>query len=280
MPKIPIIVLTIVVTFLLLWAASAVVSALFVTRARKRLQRSVGREAQPTFSRSTTANLPEPVQRYFQYALKEGQPNIRYAELQQTARFRHRESSPWISVRAREVVSAVEPGFVWDAVLKHHTLWWRTAKLSYFQEEGTGHIKLFGAFTLNDYSGPETNASMLFRCLTEQVWLPTGLLPMRTLSWHYVDSQKAKAVIRDGETTVEAMFFFNDIGQIERITTDNKYRDYKSGFEQASFTMICENYREVEGMMVPLTVRFVWNTERGDFEYGVFDVIQATYTYH
>lgn len=279
-PKIPFILLTGLGTILVLWAASAALSRLFVGRAIRRLVSSVGKNQEPMFSRALTSPLPIPVQRYFNYALREGQHNIRYAELTQKAKFRHRPGSMWFTVKAKEVVSAVEPGFVWDAVLRHHKLWWRTAKLSYLHNEGHGHLKLFGALTLQEYSGPETSASMLFRCLTEQVWLPTGLLPIRTLRWEEIDDNAARAIIKDGDTQVEAIFHINDIGQIERIVTNDKYRDHKSGFEQAQFTMLCSNYNEVEGMMIPTTVTFVWNLEAGDFEYGIFELLSAQYHFN
>lgn len=279
MLKIAIILLASFGTIAVLITFSAIVSRVFVRRSVRRLVGSIGRQPLPNFSVDLIRNLPAPVQRYFNYALKQGQANIRYAVLQQRARFRHRPGSPWFDVRATEVISGMEPGFVWDAVLRHNAAWWRTARLSYMSGRGYGRLKLFGFLTLQEYEGPETNVSMLFRFLSELVWLPTGLLPTRSLRWEQIDDSSARAIIIDGNTSVSATFHVNSLGQIDRIVTGDKYRDHKSGFEQAKFSLLCRDYQEVEGVMIPNEVDFVWNLEGGDFEYGQFRVTDAQFVY-
>ena len=91
---------------------------------------------------------------------------------------------------------------------------------------------------------------MLFRFLSDLIWLPTGLLPTRALRWEHIDNDTARAVLRDESTVVQATFHVNSIGQIDRITTNSKYRDGRSGFEQTQFTLECKNYQEVEGIMI------------------------------
>jgi hypothetical protein len=268
-----------VLTLVVLLSASALLSRIFVMRSIRRLVASIGKERLPNFSARMAEPLPVPVQRYLRFAMKEGQPNIRYAVLKQRAQFRHGPERPWFKVKATEYISGMEPGFVWDAVLTHNKAWWRTAKLSYYQGKGSGHIKLYGAITLQEVEGPETDASMLFRFLSELVWLPTGLLPTKTLRWEPIDDATARAVITDGTTTITADFHVNEIGQIDRIITTSKYRDLKSGFEQHRFTLECRNYAEVEGVMIPLEVDFIWNMPQGDYTYGQFMIEQVRYYY-
>ncbi len=279
MYKFPIIVLAVFGTLFTLMSLSAITSRIFVQRAIRRLLNSVGRDILPSFSEQLVRNLPTPVQRYLHYALKEGQPNIRYAKLKQEARFKHRPEGSWFTVKAKEYISGMEPGFVWDARLRHNAFWWRTAKLALLDEVGTGHIKLFGAFTLQEFDGPETNRSMLFRFLSELVWLPTGLLPTKQLRWEAIDDNSSKAILVDGDTSVDAVFHFNEIGEVTRIETKSKYRDHKSGFEREKFTLLCKNYQEVEGVMIPTEVDYVWNLDTGDFEYGQFRVTGVEYFY-
>lgn len=278
-PKEILIIGVVFVTLVVLIGMSALVSRLFVRRHIAALLSSIGKQSLPNFTQDLVATLPVPVQRYFHYALREGQPNIRYAILRQEAEFRHSPESAWFDVRATEYISGMEPGFVWDAVLQHHRLFWRTAKLTYHEGRGSGHIKLYGAVSLQDVEGEETDASMLFRFLCELVWLPTGLLPTRTLRWEEIDATSARAVITDEGTTVQAIVHVNSIGQIERIVTTDKYRDLKSGFEQHQFTLKCREYKEVEGVMIPTAVDFAWNLAHGDFEYGKFSITGVRYFY-
>jgi hypothetical protein len=277
MPKIVLILLAGLGTFLVLVSCSALISRVFVRRSIKRLVRTISNERLPRFSKQLVAGLPAPVQRYLLNVVPEGHENLRYAVLTQRARFRHRPGSPWFTVRATETISGMEPGFVWDAMLRHNAAWWRAAKLSYVQGEGHGHIKLYGAMTLQEYDGKETDTSMLFRFLSELVWIPTAFLPTKTLRWEPIDDRTSRAVISDGATRVNATFHFNDANEIERIVTSDKYRDHKSGFEQASFTMHCRTYKVIDGIKIPTEVEFVWNLESGDFDYGHFTITDAAY---
>jgi hypothetical protein len=267
------------VTLLVLVMSSALISRIFVARSKRRLIRTISKEKLPAFHGDQARLLPLPVQRYLSQVLKDGQPILRYAVLEQRATFRHRQDSPWFRVRATEVISGMEPGWVWDAVLTHNAAWWRTAKLSYVQGAAHGHIKLYGAFTLQEFDGPETDASMLFRLLSELVWIPTAFLPTKTLRWESVDDRTAKAIITDGKTRVSALFHFNESNEIERIVTVDKYRDHKSGFEQAQFTMKCSEYKSFEGVRIPTQVDFIWNLSSGDFDYGHFTLTSAAYYY-
>ncbi|NQW30766.1 MAG: hypothetical protein HQ472_09680 [Ignavibacteria bacterium] len=279
MYKFPIIFAAVLATLFTLMGLSAITSRLFVLRSIRRLLKSIGREELPNFSAELVNGLPDPVQRYLHYALKEGQPNIRYAKLKQEARFKNRPESNWFTVKATEYISGMEPGFVWDARLRHNAFWWRTAKLALLEDKGFGHIKMFGAFTIQEFEGPQTNRSMLFRFLSELVWLPTGLLPTKQLRWEHIDATKSKAILVDGETSVDAIFHFNEIGEVTRIVTKSKYRDHKSGFERAQFTLECKSYSEVDGVMIPTEVDFVWNLETGDFVYGQFRITDVEYFY-
>ena len=117
------------------------------------------------------------------------------------------------------------------------------------------------------------------RFLSDLIWLPTGLLPTNTLRWEHIDNDTARAVIRDGATRVDATFHMNEIGQIDKIITNSKFRDHRSGFEQTQFTLECKEYREIDGIMVPTEVDFVWNLPDGDFEYGQFVVSDVAYHY-
>ena len=134
-------------TLLVLMLSSAIVSRLFVARSKRKLINTISRDKLPAFSSEVTRGLPAPVQRYLHAVLKDGQPALRYAVLEQRATFRHRPDSPWFRVKATEVISGMEPGWVWDAMLIHNAAWWRTAKLSYVQGGSACQIKEYAKFS-------------------------------------------------------------------------------------------------------------------------------------
>ena len=75
-----------------------------------------GKDSRSRFTYKDLDGLPEPVQRYFKYALEDRQPCMRYVVLNHTGWCRPRTNlglrpdEGWKKVRAQQYISAVEPG--------------------------------------------------------------------------------------------------------------------------------------------------------------------------
>ena len=76
-----------------------------------------------------------------------------------------------------------------------------------------------------------------------------------------------------------AVFTFNDRNEVVNIKTEDKYRDFRSSFEKATFTLHCSEFRVFDGMTIPTSVEFVWNLPKGDFSYGKYTVVQTNYEF-
>ena len=64
---------------------------------------------------ATLATLPAPVARFFRFALRDGQPMIRSARVEQRGHFRTGDAlSKWQPFAATAHFNAMRPGFVWD----------------------------------------------------------------------------------------------------------------------------------------------------------------------
>ncbi len=57
--------------------------------------------------------MPEPVQRYFNYALKEGQPYISYARITHDGQFKTGLDKGWINIKGEQYATTEKPGFIW-----------------------------------------------------------------------------------------------------------------------------------------------------------------------
>lgn len=74
------------------------------------------------------------------------------------------------------------------------------------------------------------DASFLASFLCEAVMYPTALIPSNytvkgtSLQWQAVDNKSACATITDGATSASACFYFSADGEVDRVTTQDRYR--------------------------------------------------------
>jgi hypothetical protein len=225
------------------------------------------------------AACPPIVQRYLLSSFHASQPPIHFARIRTSGEFRTSTDGEWTGLRAEAHYLATEPGFIWKARFGNSLLPTKTAWLELLQGRGYGSVKLLGLFTLLNPSGSEADISLLIRFLMECIWFPTALLPDQYLSWHSVDDYTAEAVLRYGSIKVSAVFSFDKDGQLLRITTNDKYRDFRNSFEKEHFTLHCSDFQIFQNIKIPTKVEFVWNLEDQDFSYGKFTVTNAHYEF-
>ncbi|KAK9809546.1 hypothetical protein WJX73_000307 [Symbiochloris irregularis] len=260
----------------------ALVTSFTLTRAtRRRIQHmvqassgDVAAAARAPVRFADLGALPGPVQRYFQYALKEGQKPIRYCALRQRGAFRLRASpgmkasEGWKKVHAQQFFSTLQPGYVWAATISLAPFMWIRGWDSYVR--GKGHMlwKLFSALTLVNFGGREIDQSALVRYLSEAVYFPTALLPSRTLRWEPLNDDSARATLVHGGLCVSAVFHFNARGQVVRLTTADRPRRLDDGtVAEDAWTGYYRDYQERGGMQLPMEAEYAWNLVGGTFSH-------------
>ena len=225
-----------------------------------------------TFTNNDLAGLPEPVQRYFKYSVKERQNYVKFARLKHSGLFRTDVGQNWLPIEGDEYFTIDDPAFIWYAKLKMNPLVWVKARDTYHNGKGNMLIKLVSTITFADAKGKEIDQGALLRWLSETPWFPTALLPSEKLKWEPVDNNSAKVILTDKNLTVEGIFYLNEMGQI----TQFKAKRY---MDTTIENWICyySDYRTVEGMQIPFSVEAVWNLESGDFNYAKFEINTIEY---
>ena len=150
-----------------------------------------------TFSFNDLEGLPEPVQRYFKHALRDGQEHIKFVRLKQIGEFRMKGNQPWMPIKAEQYFTTEDPGFIWRVKLAMAPFIWIEGRDMYFQGRGNMLIKLLSTITVADAVGSEMDISSLIRFLSEALWLPTVLLPGDYIEWKEIDSNSARVIIKD-----------------------------------------------------------------------------------
>ena len=225
--------------------------------------------------------LPAPVAKYFQLALKEGQPLVRTAHIVQAGEFRSQTSdNGWGPFKARQCFSALSPGFVWDASINMAPLMKVRVRDAYVAGQGSMQAKIFALVSVVDERGrAELNAGALQRYLAEAVWFPTALLPSEGVKWSAIDNSRALATLTDSGTTVSLEFHFNDIGEITGVFTPGRYREVNGKYELTPWAGYFRNYEERDGMRIPVEGDVEWQLPSGNFPYWKGRIIEVEYDF-
>jgi len=230
-----------------------------------------------TFSFNDLEGLPEPVQRYFKYALKDGQEYIRFVRLKQVGEFRMKENQSWMPIKAEQYFTTEVPAFLWRVKLMMAPFIWIEGRDMYYQGKGNMLIKILSTITVADATGREMDISSLIRFLSETPWFPTALLPSDYIEWKEIDSNSARAVIKDNGYTASGIFTFNEKGEIIKFVTNDRYMESDGKYFKEQWTGYYRNYQEIEGMKIPIEGEVEWNLSDRDLQYAKLKITDIQY---
>lgn len=231
----------------------------------------------PPYSRDELAGLPDPVVRYFDFALTPGQPIVRNLRIRQTGEFAMRPEA-WQPFTAVQVFS-VPPGFLWDARVR------LAPGMSFYVRDGyvAGEGVLYGAVSalipvVNERGTPAMASGELLRYLVEAVFFPTALLPRDGVSWLPIDESTARVTLTDGATTVSSDVTFGERGEVTGISALRNHDIHHAATLTPWFGRF-RDYRRVEGMMIPTYGEVEWRLPEGPFCYFRGRVVDARYDF-
>jgi len=212
-------------------------------------------------------DLPDPVQRYFRFALQDGQPYLRYLRLKHSGTFIPGPDKQWMEIDGEQYFSAHPPAFVWKGKTKIFR-----ARDSYVEDQGNLSVYLFGLIRIVNEKGGKIDQAELLRWLGESVWMPTNLLPDEHLRWSPIDEQSAKLSFTHNGISVCYIVEFDREGRVVRMETE-RYMD--DGLEKWEGKV--SDYCIHNGMRVPASIEGSWLLEDGKYTYARFHVEEFEY---
>lgn len=230
-----------------------------------------------TFSFNDLEGLPEPVQRYFKYALKDGQEHIKFVRLKQVGKFRMKENQSWMPIKAEQYFTTEDPAFIWRVKLAMVPFIWIKGRDMYYQGRGNMLIELLSTITVADSAGSEMEISSLIRFLSEAPWFPTALLLGDYLEWKEINSNSAQVVIKDKGYTASGIFTFNEKGEIIKFVTNDRYMEVDGKYFKEQWGGYYRNYQEINGRKIPTEAEVEWNLYDRDLQYVKLKITDIQY---
>jgi hypothetical protein len=231
-----------------------------------------------TYDSKELEGLPDPVQRYFQAVLKDGQPIVAAVNLTQQGIFNMSETKPkWSPFTATQFVTTQRPGFDWDARIQMAPGVSAFVHDAYMLGAGSLHVSLLGLFTVADVRDtPAAAQGELLRFFAEMPWYPTALLPSQGVRWEAIDNTSARATLTDAPTTVSLVFRFNPEGTIETMRAEARYRDKLTAMPWSGRFW---DYSTRDGMLIPLQGEVGWEYPDGIRLYYKGKVTEINYEF-
>jgi len=209
--------------------------------------------------------LPAPVQRYLRLVLKDGQPMIAAVTLTHAGSFNlSPDGARWRPFTSEQRVVVQRAGFVWNGHVRAGPGVVVHVHDAYLAGEGLLHPSLMGWISLADQrSGGELARGELARFVAESAWYPTVLLPSQGTQWTAVDDRSADATITDGASRVTMRFRFNAAGLVDAARIEARGATVGHTLVMTPWEGVWSNWKERDGIRVPLSGEAVWLPTQG-----------------
>ncbi len=159
--------------------------------------------------------LPKPVEKWLKSIGIVGQERIRALSFSQHGKMKLKpDQDNWMDAEAKQYVRVDEPGYLWHVDLPVIPVLNTKGRDLFYDGEGAMEIRIGSLIpVVNEKSSDKLNESSLHRFLLELPWYPTAALE-DYMTWEEIDKQTAKGILSYKGITVEAIFYFDEEGNL------------------------------------------------------------------
>ena len=136
-------------------------------------------------------------------------------------------------------------------------------------QNGVGSMKgmIAKSVVLFNQTSEAMNQSSLVNCLAECLMVPNIALK-NFIKWETVNENQVKGTISYYGLSVSGIFTFDSNGYLTTFTTEDRvYVDTDGNVEHVKWSAICGDYRKVNGIMQPKTLKAIWHLPKGELLY-------------
>ncbi len=220
--------------------------------------------------------LPAIVQKWLKRSNVIGKEVTNIAYLKQKGKMKTKPEGKWMSVDAEQYISINPPGFIWTADVKSPPFLYLSGRDKYQNGKGQMLIKLFSLIPVVNAKGKEIDQGALLRFLGEIVWNPSAALS-DYITWEEIDSLTAKATMSYGGITASGIFKFDKNGDFVSFEAKRYYYRKEGSTLERWVITADKNYKEFEGIRVPVSLSVTWKFKTGDFTWYKVEITEIKY---
>ena len=225
--------------------------------------------------------LPLPVRRYFERALRPGQPVVLVARVKTEGEFQtDAAKGSWTPFTADKVYVAHPPAFDWVARLRSAPRLFVFVHDAYRAGSGLLRAELLGLVPVaSQEDTPDVARGELLRFLAESCWFPTALLPGRGVAWEALDEERARATLTDRGTSVSLEFRFGPDGLVASVFAPERPRTVGGRNVATPWEGTWTAFGPRNGMRVPSAGEVAWVLPDGRLPYWRGRVTSVAYEF-
>ncbi len=224
-------------------------------------------QAEGVFREEDIAGLPAPVQKYFRYCGYLDTPKMSYIKIvYQDVDFVLGKDKPMVKIDYTQYNFINKPKRIAyiDSSLYGIPFEGLDAYI-----DGTGSMKgvIAKVHTLFHQTGAALDKSSLVTFLSESLLIPDAAI-QDYIVWEAIDDLHAKATITYYGISASGIFTFDEKGEMLSFTTDDREAASMDGIsEKVKWSIVCNDYKEINGIKKPTVFQAIWNYDDGDLVY-------------
>lgn len=204
------------------------------------------------YDSSLVENLPEPAQRYFNFAIASGTPLYTIAEIDMGGEFSlgSKKEPNYQSMQAHQILAAPY-GFVWRLSLPG------IIPISGSDSGRWTRFRVLGFIPVARMGGSLDHARSAYgRYIAEAVfWTPAAILPKAGIDWEEVDNNTARVIVTYGELSQAVDITVNAEGEVTEVSFMRWSNANPEGvYRLQPFGGTLSDFRFVQGFKLPFKV--------------------------
>jgi len=219
------------------------------------------------FMEEDIAGLPMPVQKYFRYCGYIGTPKMSCSRVvYEDVDFKLGKDKPMIKIDYTQYNYVNKPNRI--AYIDSSMYGIPFEGLDAYID-GAGSMKgvIAKLYTLFHQTGKAMDKSSLVTFLAESLIVPNAAL-QDYIIWEAIDDLHAKATINCYGISASGIFTFNEKGEMLSFTTNDREAASTDGTsEKVKWSVVCNEYKEINGIRKPTVFQAIWNYDDGDLVY-------------
>lgn len=219
------------------------------------------------------AHLPEPVQRYLNYAGVLNKPKVKNIRLVFDGEMREK-GKDFFPFTSKQYNFFDEPTrlFFMKATMKGIAV---PGYHKYNNATATMDIKPFGLFSVVKQAGDIMNKAETVTLFNDMCLMAPATLIDKRIKWQAIDSNSIKAIFTNHGISISATLFFNDKGQLIDFLSND--RTAVADMKQYPFSTPAKDYKNINGVNIASYGEAVWHYPDRKFTYGIFRLKEVEY---
>jgi hypothetical protein len=221
-------------------------------------------------------HLPMIVQKYLHYTKSTGQPKVKNFRAEFVGGIRSKPDDEYMKLQSVQYNFYNRPSrFFYMSASKIGLP--ATGLHLYQNETATFEVKLLNWFKVVDAGGGKMNQAETVTVFNDMCFIAPATLISNMINWEVINDTTVKGIFKNKNISISAMLYFNEKGELVNFISNDRYHTDGKKYENYPWATPVENYRMMNGYLLPSKAKLIYHKPDGDFTYGELELKDVKY---